>query len=360
MGQSTWTGAQLGHSLSGCRVAGDDLLLAFAEHVPDEYTLGLWHMNEASWTVGQADCLDSSGNGNHLTVVGTGCNTAADQWMDRGADFTAAGRYVRKTAFAPTSGPYTIEVWAWWNGTVAGGYRTMFGTGKYGGSGPYVELDQNTARLIFVVNTNINQIGRTMPSQAWTHYAITCDGGTYLKLWENGTLIKTVSRTTNLHGADLAFGSTGALGGTFTQGYQDESRLSNVERYTAAFSPIRYPASGTGTADPATAVACAPGLLTVTLAEALPAGTSLKAKLLSTGGGDTGFQTLAGTGTSYSYDFTGAAAGTWYPAVQLFAGGSMNANTPTVTQAVLDWTAVYPRRGGGFARFGPSLVRWCL
>lgn len=142
----------------------------------------------------------------------------------------------------------------------------------------------------------------------------------------------------------------------------DELRASSVCRYPdgTTFFPTRYPASGTGTADPATGATGKPGLLSVTLAEALPAGTSLKAKLLSTTGGDTGFQLLTGSGTSYSYDFTGAAAGTWYPAVQLFAGGSMNANTPTVVSATLDWTAVFPRRGGTIARFGPSLVRWCL
>ena len=75
--------------------------------------------------------------------------------------------------------------------------------------------------------------------------------------------------------------------------------------------------------------------------EALPTGTSLKAKLLSTTGGDTGFQLLTGSGTSYSYDFTGAAVGSWYPQVQLFAGGPLNVNTPSVTQAVLDLSLIH-------------------
>jgi len=67
--------------------------------------------------------------------------------------------------------------------------------------------------------------------------------------------------------------------------------------------PSRYPVSGSWVeaADDAQ-LACRPGLLTVTLAEALPAGTRLKAKLVSATG-DTGWVEMTGAGITYVYDF---------------------------------------------------------
>jgi hypothetical protein len=326
-------------ALSGTRLASGDVLLDWATFAPDANTLGLWHMDEASWTPGQADCLDSSGNGNHLTLDGAGCNTFAGSWMNRGGNFMGSGRFALKTAFAPSSGPYTCEVWVYWNGTNRTSYRGLFGTGAFNVAGFYLELDHNTDNLLFGCYNSLNNLNRKMPSAAWTHYAVTCDGGTYVKLWENGVLVSTISRTTNLWRTMLGFGTeAGNTARSSTDTQQDEARLSNVERYTTTFAPVRYPASGTWTeASGEAEVNCLPGVLTATLAGALPTGTSLKAKLLSAAGGDTGWVTMTGSGTTYTYDFTGQVPGIWRAALQPFAGGALNINTPEVSGLQFAW-----------------------
>ena len=69
-----------------------------------------------------------------------------------------------------------------------------------------------------------------------------------------------------------------------------------------------------------------PWVFVRTLNAALPTWTSLKCKLKSATQ-DTGFVTMTGAGTSYTYDFTGQTLDTWYAAVELFSGGTLSANT---------------------------------
>lgn len=374
MGQTTWTGTQLGHALSGCRLESGNLLLDWNAWTTDANTVGLWHMDEAAWNGTVGEVVDSSGYLRHgqARISGTGAvPTTETGWLNRGGRFgyDAMGQYVYIPPGQWSAPEATVELWARldafpteypplssssWDARLTG----------YWWLGSYGEGMNLSTQGRLADGTSWNGTSAVQPGVGeWFHLALTYDGN-QLQLWVNGQL-----GWVSAGGAGKTFTNGSGYtslgwynsGGRYFKGMLDDYRESNVARYTAAFSPTRYPASGTGTADPATAVACTPGLLTVTLSEALPTGTSLKAKLLSTTGGDTGFQLLTGSGTSYSYDFTGAAVGSWYPQVQLFAGGPLNANTPSVTQAVLDWTFPgFPRRGGTVARFGPSLVRWCL
>jgi hypothetical protein len=182
-------------------------------------------------------------------------------------------------------------------------------------------------------------------AEGWTLYTVTYDYDTgtngTLYIRHNGTLVKTIAC------ARRALATVDRIvlgGGSVADSYSTFGGLvyaSGVQR-AADFSPTRYPASGTWTeaADDAEANSV-PAVLRVTLASALPTGTSLKCKLLSATQ-DTDWKTMTGSGTNYTYDFTGQTADDWRAAVQLFSGGTLSANTPDITAVSFDYTT-----GGG-------------
>jgi hypothetical protein len=300
--------------------------------------LVLYHLNEGTGTA----AADSSGNANNAALSSANWNTNA--WM--GA--AAMGAEVTLTPGAvPALGTsdWTIEFWVY-------SYATNDNTGNHfyptAASGPGGQLVQFDIRYLsptmrWQVNLHDNSTHSNAASwynvavaglPAWLHIAIVKNGNT-LRYYVNGVQNSTLDVT--------GWTWSAWTGRTWvTDAYTtsiDEIRDSATAVYPngTTFYPVRYPASGTWTeASGEAAVGVTPGVLTVTLNAALPTGTSLKCKLL--GHADTGWQTMTGAGTSYTYDFTGQAAGDWYAAVQLFTGGAMNVNTPEVSAVAFEYT----------------------
>ena len=67
MPTATWTGTQLGYALTGARLAGGQVWLDWNQYTTDANTMGLWHMNEASWNGTANEVVDSSGN--NMSIV---------------------------------------------------------------------------------------------------------------------------------------------------------------------------------------------------------------------------------------------------------------------------------------------------
>jgi len=347
MGSTVWT-YQAGDTLSGCRVSAGNILLAFNEFPPSGVVL--YHANEGT---GQS-LADSSGNNNTGSMSAGNWHPAP--WMGD----AAIGPSVTVTpASVPPlgTGSWTIELWIFIASSPANGATVNFSQ-YLGPSGQQAAMSTrriSTMRVQCYLRDNAGHITSiTFDSNdtvgKWTHVAMVVESNT-LRFYVDG-----VQR-----------GYRDIMGWTFsawTKRYWftdtvltglDEIRDSALAVYPGGttFYPKRYPDSGywqvaASRAQPA----CKPGLFTVTLSESLPSGCSLKARLLSTAGGDTGWQTLSGSGTVWTRDFSGLPAGNWYPAVQEFAGGAMNANTPSVSQVSLEWTPT----PSGVRRWNPFIM----
>jgi hypothetical protein len=313
--------------LSGARFAGGHVLLNWSELAPSG--LVLYHLNEGTGTA----VADSSGNANNASLSGATWNSSP--WM--GASAMGASRTLTPGA-VPALGTsnWTVEMWVY-IASDPNNSQHFYYSNATGPSGQLLQLGirylATTMRLEYNLHDGATYNNNSWYSLTaascpqWLHVAYVKDGNTG-RYYVNGVQTQT----------DSLAGTTWAAwtGRTWvTDGYTnslDEIRDSATAVYPngTTFYPVRYPASGTWTeASGEAATGVLPGVLTATLNAALPTGTSLKCKLL--GHADTGWQTMTGAGASYTYDFTGQAKGDWYAAVELFAGGTMNVNTPEVT-----------------------------
>jgi hypothetical protein len=293
--------------------------------------LVLYHLNEGTGK----SVADSSGNANTAALTTGNWNTTP--WLGASA-MGASDTLTPGSVPALGTENWTIESWVYCAATNDNSGNHFFPHTASGPGGQLFQFDVRylspTMRLACNIHDNsthtaalpwYNLTVSTLPQ--WLHFALVKDGNT-VRYYINGVQISSQDVTGWTWSAWTGRNSK-------TDAYTtslDEIRDSATAVYPngTTFYPIRYPASGTwmeASGEAATGVK--PGLLTVTLNAALPTGTSLKCKLL--GQADTGWQAMSGSGTSYTYDFTGQVAGTWYAAVQLFSGGTMNANTPEIT-----------------------------
>jgi len=88
----------------------------------DQYTVGLWHMDEASGNV-----LDSSGNGNTGTPTGT--SVVAGR-IGNGRSFNGSSDYIN-TTYIPKAGAKSLSYWVYYN-TVSTGDFQLLGTQEVG------------------------------------------------------------------------------------------------------------------------------------------------------------------------------------------------------------------------------------
>lgn len=136
------------------------------------------------------------------------------------------------------TGDFTAECWAYLSGNSigqvlislrnasAGQYSNMLAVG-----GGYLEWSDGTAWRLATTTFPINQ---------WVHVAVTRTSGT-LRLFQNGIQVYSATNTVNLTGARPYYiGSTDDGSGS-TNGYIDEVRVSNISRYSSAFTPSTAP-----------------------------------------------------------------------------------------------------------------------
>lgn len=348
MATTTWT-YQLGDALSEARVAAGNVLLDWNYPAHDNLVLR-YKFDEASYNGTPNEVVDSGPNALH--GVRSGDATTADGWLDRSLDLSGAdgARHIYRDTNAALDATKAMIVWARHSGIPTNTTGTISERRSSPGTAAwYFRLDKATNYFLFVEFGGVLGVARSIGTDwvegEWNELYLAWNGTTLY--WAcNGIMRSTAStRQASAGSANLYVGARYSPSFRYPwAGYMDDFRLLSAVPYTENYSPKRYPDTGYWQVAAGRAEAgILPGVLTVTLAEALPAGTGLEAKLLGTA--DTGWQTLSGSGTSYTYDFTGAAGGEYYPAVRLAAGGTLNANTPTVTQAELAWS---PFSTGGF------------
>lgn len=136
------------------------------------------------------------------------------------------------------TGDFTAECWAYLSGNStgqilislrnasAGQYSNMLAVG-----GGYLEWSDGTAWRLSTTTFPINQ---------WVHVAVTRTSGT-LRLFQNGTQVYSATNTVNLTGARPYYIGSADDGSYSTNGYIDEVRVSNISRYSSAFTPSTAP-----------------------------------------------------------------------------------------------------------------------
>ena len=222
--------------------ASPNLTTNYQQLPADQYTAGLWHMNETinGTCSGSTDVCDSSGNVNDGMINGTTINTTT-QLLGGAARNFASGDYITHpvTNFNPSA--KTIEMWVkpswnWDDGVIHGLWQnnnnaninqanwvTIF---KYSTNNLYFRVVNSSSVLqdCVVAATGFFNSGQ------WTHVAAAYDSSGE-RLYINGSLV-CQSGTITVPSANLdttariGFGHTGSFGA----GIIDEVRISNIAR----------------------------------------------------------------------------------------------------------------------------------
>lgn len=136
------------------------------------------------------------------------------------------------------TGNFTAECWAYLSGNStfqclislrnasAGIYNNALAV-----SGGYLQWSDGTAWRLATTTFPINQ---------WVHVAVTRTSGT-LRLFQNGTQVYSATNTVNLNGQRPIYIGSFDDGSYSANGYIDEVRVSNISRYSSAFTPSTAP-----------------------------------------------------------------------------------------------------------------------
>ncbi|MCD6351694.1 MAG: LamG domain-containing protein [Armatimonadetes bacterium] len=227
----------------------DDLLLAFNEFVPDENTVGLWHLNEAGWTGTPDEVLDASGEGHHGKAINGA--TTTDGWLDRAGQFEASQSQMVEISTVPSipSGVMTLECWVYVPDTNSYGVLIKIGDsdGVGLGIGTYLRTADNKLEAVYEWATWVHS-NQTVGT-GWHHVAF-ASAGTSPVFWIDGVEVPvTTGRTpyapTKVGGIGGQYDENTGLPSRCISALIDEVRVSEGVRYSGDFSPTRYPTSGT-------------------------------------------------------------------------------------------------------------------
>lgn len=160
-------------------------------------------------------------------IGGSGYFDGAGDTLDV-ASFTSIG-----------SGSYTVEGWAYWNGT--GNDLGIVCTRQTGSVGFSIFLYNSNIYFTEAANTAGPQVIESFSiANTWFHFAAV-KNGTVMKLYINGVSTSSVTGTT-LISTNLSIGREVANTANFYwPGYISNVRISNVARYTANFTPPTSP-----------------------------------------------------------------------------------------------------------------------
>lgn len=135
------------------------------------------------------------------------------------------------------SGDFTVEMWAY--PTDVSGGRMFYDGRPTSTNGAQPIFFISGGQLVYQDNTG-NFVGTgTMTANQWSHIAM-CRSGTTMRLFLNGTLQASSTKTTSLTNTTgrPMIGGDGASNGGNYYGYMDEIRVTQgVARYTSAFTP---------------------------------------------------------------------------------------------------------------------------
>ena len=206
----------------------------FYQELPtDQYTTGLWHLNESAGTT----AADTSGNGYTGAFTGTSAVTGI---LGIGRSFNGTSDNITTgigiTAFyTPTDG--TIEVWI-----KPVGVMTTVATASYTGQGIVGSTDGNSGLYRSSINGvgdylwaynwdgSEKRVGVAYNANEWTHLAWVHTGGV-LYLYKNGTLVGSTPSGNTGFGANYFLGIGHPYASSqFFNGIIDEVRVSKIAR----------------------------------------------------------------------------------------------------------------------------------
>lgn len=212
-----------------------------AEGTPiDANTVGMWHMDEAS-----GNLVDASASGNTLAVNGNPSYGQTGQFDDA-LLFDGTGDYAAITDASQTgldiSSTITLEAWV--NRQAAVGDRTIMQKWSTGGNRSYFLRTNATGQITFQLRSGGSQGTVTtatgsLPLNEWHHVAAVYDGAT-MYVFIDGVLSNSTSYSSGINTGNAEF-SISSTGTSAFQGLIDEVRVSNIARWTTAFTPESVP-----------------------------------------------------------------------------------------------------------------------
>ena len=216
----------------------------------DQFTIGLWHMDEAS---GNIDTLvDSSGFGNHLSRSDASQNvtgksgkfsSAVGGWSYSGNAGSNLNAFFANTSLAGVNGlsNMTFEFFLFLEGNINGD-PDPFGMGDNQGDGNQKWRLYSGNNIQYcnghLAGSCLSASG--VPTNAWVHVALSWDGST-VRLFVNGAVQGSVSDNDIGAITFLRVGAHSSGNSTFSNGRIDEVRLSNTVRYISNFTPPSSP-----------------------------------------------------------------------------------------------------------------------
>lgn len=185
---------------------------------------------------GSTTFTDSSSYGRAVTANSNAqISTAQSKYGGASGSFDGNGDYLATSVSGGLGGGnFTLEFWYY--KTADSGYLFNSRTNGTGSDGFDLRHDlraTTTSAQIFEA--------RTVPLNEWVHVAIARSGSALL-LFINGTLVSTVTRSTNFSGADIRIGGSPYGNTGYLTGFIDDFRITvGIARYTANFTPPTAP-----------------------------------------------------------------------------------------------------------------------
>jgi hypothetical protein len=212
--------------------------------VNDANTLLLIHANG---TDASTVFTDDTANRTQIGIIANGnaqISTAQSKFGGASALFDGNADYLETNSNLPAlsfgTGDFTFEGWFRFANTNAD--MALYTGSTSNGDLDIRRVDDNTVR-IGRVNTAWDLISGAsgITSNTWHHIAIVRQSTT-LTIYVDGASKGSTSNSINYTVASqIRIGSFGSGGGLSYNGYMDEMRVSNIARYTAAFTPSTTP-----------------------------------------------------------------------------------------------------------------------
>ena len=200
----------------------------YQELTADEYTVGLWHMNEASGNV-----LDSSGNSNTGTPTGT---TVVAGLLNNARSFNGSSDNISVSTFGFDYDNLTIEAWVKTN--LLSSRTTIIDLGDETSLIPQLEIGtcNGGTNAVCVITPGVWQaqtVNNVISVGNWTHIVYTKNGaGSTHHIYVNGVEQALATNASADYSTASSSKIIGSRGGTaqFFNGQIDEIRISNIAR----------------------------------------------------------------------------------------------------------------------------------
>ncbi|NQV88132.1 MAG: prepilin-type N-terminal cleavage/methylation domain-containing protein [Parcubacteria group bacterium] len=208
----------------------------------DGNTKGMWHLDEASGTV-----VDYSGNSNDLSNVKGSPSYNQSGKFSTSLQFNAnSSRYInngQQTGLGIT-GPITIDAWVYKTSAATTNQAIISKWRETGNKRSYALILNSSNKLQFYLSSNgsnatsvsaVNQL----PLNSWVHIAAVYDG-VQMYIFQNGILENSIAYSGGISDEAAFVSVSGADsfdgGDAFFNGKIDEARVSDIARWTGAFT----------------------------------------------------------------------------------------------------------------------------